>query len=96
MLFVVFAIAIGARAGLASLPPSATGPILAGVVLLLLGFVAWHLRDRFGTIAELFSTFARDGRWYLMPTLVVLVAVGALLVVAASSPLVAPFVYTLF
>ena len=31
-----------------------------------------------------------------MPLLVVLLTVGSLLVVAASSPLVAPFIYTLF
>ncbi|MEO6710106.1 MAG: DUF5989 family protein [Planctomycetota bacterium] len=36
------------------------------------------------------------GHWYLMPLLVVLLSIGSLLVVAASSPLIAPFIYTLF
>jgi hypothetical protein len=31
-----------------------------------------------------------------VPTLVFLLAIGSLLIVAASSPFVAPFVYTLF
>jgi len=40
--------------------------------------------------------FALRGHWYLMPLLVVLLTIGSLLVVAASSPLIAPFIYTLF
>ena len=38
----------------------------------------------------------KRGHWYLMPLVVILLTVGSLLVVAASSPLVAPFIYTLF
>ena len=55
-----------------------------------------QLRDRVGTIVELFGAFIGRGHWYLMPLVTVLLTIGSLLVVAASSPLVAPFIYTLF
>ena len=62
----------------------------------ILGFVAYKLGRRLGTIAELFKAFTLRGHWYLMPLVVILLTIGSLLVVAASSPLVAPFIYTLF
>jgi hypothetical protein len=66
--------------------------IVAGI----LGFVAYKLGHRLGTIAELMRSFVARGHWYLMPLVVVLLSIGSLLVVAASSPLIAPFIYTLF
>ncbi len=79
-----------------SLPPSvgANLPILFAVGIL--GFVFYKLGDRLGTIFELLKSFVLRGHWYLMPLVVVLLSIGSLLVVAASSPLVAPFIYTLF
>ena len=68
----------------------------AGLVLGLLTFVLYKLGERLGTIAELVRAFTLRGHWYLLPLLSVLLTVGSLLVVAASSPLVAPFIYTLF
>ncbi|MHC4895156.1 MAG: DUF5989 family protein, partial [Planctomycetota bacterium] len=62
----------------------------------ILGFVAFKLGSRLGTITELIRAFILRGHWYLMPLVVVLLTIGSLLVVAASSPLVAPFIYTLF
>ena len=62
----------------------------------ILGFVGWKLGRRLGTIAELLRSFTLRGHWYLMPLVVVLLTIGSLLVVAASSPLIAPFIYTLF
>ena len=62
----------------------------------MLLFVAYKLGRRLGTIAELLKSFTLRGHWYLMPLVVVLLSIGSLLVVAASSPLVAPFIYTLF
>ena len=62
----------------------------------LLTFVLAKLGRRLSTIAELVAAFTRRGHWYLMPLIVVLLSIGSLLVVAASSPLVAPFIYTLF
>ncbi|HIG10293.1 MAG: DUF5989 family protein [bacterium] len=62
----------------------------------LLIFIAYKLGRRLTTISELLWAFSRRGHWYLMPLVVVLLSIGSLLVVAASSPLVAPFIYTLF
>jgi hypothetical protein len=69
---------------------------VGGFVLVVLGFVGWKLGRRLATIAELFRSFTLRGHWYLMPLVVVLLTIGSLLVVAASSPLIAPFIYTLF
>ena len=65
-------------------------------VLVVIGFVLYKLGRRTGTVLELFSAFVQRGHWYLMPLVVILLTIGSLLVVAASSPLVAPFIYTLF
>jgi hypothetical protein len=62
----------------------------------VLGFVIYKLGRRVTTILELLRSFTLRGHWYLMPLLVVLLSIGSLLVVAASSPLIAPFIYTLF
>jgi lysophospholipase L1-like esterase len=66
--------------------------VVAGV----LGAVIWYLRRRLTVMAELFGTFVRRGQWYMLPVLTGLLTIGALLVVAASSPWLAPFIYTLF
>lgn len=66
--------------------------VVAGV----LGAALWYLRARVPVMAELFGTFVRRGQWYMLPVLVGLLSLGGLLVVAASSPWLAPFIYTLF
>jgi hypothetical protein len=72
-------------------------PWLPAVLLAaLLGFVVWKSAGRLGTTVELVGSFGRRGHWYMLPLLVVMVSIGTLLVVAASSPFVAPFIYTLF
>lgn len=96
LLGVVFATALGVGALLGALPPTVGRVLLAALVIALLTFVAYKLGDRVGTIGELLKAFTLRGHWYLMPLLSVLLTVGSLLVVAASSPLVAPFIYTLF
>jgi hypothetical protein len=96
MLAVIFAIVLGGGALIARVPAEYSSWILGGFVALVLGFVAYKLGRRIGTIFELLSSFVARGHWYLMPLLVVLLSVGSLLVVAASSPLIAPFIYTLF
>jgi hypothetical protein len=96
LLALVFAIAIGGNRLLGALPPAMAAPIALVFVLAILGFVLFKLGRRLSTIAELFAAFVGRGHWYLMPLVVVLLSVGSLLVVAASSPLVAPFIYTLF
>ena len=96
LLALVFTIAIGGTTAIAMLPPMIAKIVLIAVILTILGFVAYKLGDRLGTAAELLKAFTLRGHWYLMPLLAVLVTIGSLLVVAASSPLVAPFIYTLF
>jgi len=66
------------------------------VVVGVLGAVIWYLRARLPVMGELFGTFVRRGQWYMLPVLVGLLSLGGLLVVAASSPWLAPFIYTLF
>jgi hypothetical protein len=96
MLALVFAIAVGGGHLIGKLPPK-IGFILAVVVVgWLLIFILYKLGRRIATTLELFLAFTRRGHWYLLPLVVVLLSIGSLLVVAASSPLVAPFIYTLF
>jgi hypothetical protein len=96
MLSAVFAIVFVVNFAM-KLVPAAVAPILVLLlVTAILGFVTWKLGRRIATIAELAKAFVLRGHWYLMPLLVVLLSIGSLLVVAASSPLIAPFIYTLF
>jgi hypothetical protein len=95
-LALVFAIVIlGSRLAGAIPPPFGTLVVVAFVIGILT-FVLYKLGHRVATISELFASFVRRGHWYLMPLVVVLLTIGSLLVVAASSPLIAPFIYTLF
>jgi hypothetical protein len=96
MLAAVFAIVLGGSWVLGQLPARVARPLLLVFVLGLVGFIFYKLGRRIGTILELFVSFTRRGHWYLMPLVVVLLTIGSLLVVAASSPLIAPFIYTLF
>ncbi len=82
---------------LTGLLPLRLRPWVAPVaVTSLLAVCLWYLRRRLGVMAELFGTFVRRGHWYLLPVLEGLLSIGGLLVVAASSPWLAPFIYTLF
>ncbi len=58
--------------------------------------VLWNLRSRLPVMVALFATFVRRGQWYVLPALAGLLSIGGLLVVAAASPWLAPFIYTLF
>ena len=96
LLAVVFTIAVGGLHLIGKLPVQLVPIAMILVLVVILGFVAYKLGDRLGTIVELLAAFVGRGHWYLMPLVTVLLTVGSLLVVAASSPLVAPFIYTLF
>ncbi len=96
MLSAIFAIVLLGGAALGELPPLYSKAVGIAFVATILVFIAVKLGRRLGTIAELFKAFTLRGHWYLMPLVVVLLSIGSLLVVAASSPLVAPFIYTLF
>ncbi len=83
--------------GLVSLPPRGSGGWSFGpIVLAIAVFLPWKLRKRIGLIFELYADCTNRGHWYMMPLLAVMLAIGSLLIVAASSPFVAPFIYTLF
>lgn len=96
LLAVIFGIVFAVDALVGVLPPQVAQLMLITFVLLILMFVAFKMGSKVGTVLELFRAFVARGHWYLMPLVVVLLTVGSLLVVAASSPLVAPFIYTLF
>lgn len=96
MLALVFTIVLGGGRLVALLPHAWASWIAGGFVVGILGFVAFKLGRRLATVAELLRAFTLRGHWYLMPLVVVLLTIGSLLVVAASSPLIAPFIYTLF
>ena len=96
MLALVFLVFLGGRALVVALPPDLGGVVLFLAFFGLFGFILFKLGRRVGTITELTLAFVKRGHWYLLPLLVVLLSIGSLLVVAASSPLVAPFIYTLF
>ena len=96
LLAVIFGTILGVNKLTSILPPAFGQALFVVLVLGILGFVAYKLGRRLGTITELFKAFTLRGHWYLMPLVVILLTIGSLLVVAASSPLVAPFIYTLF
>ncbi len=96
LLGVVFGLVLGLGKLAEMLPPNLARGVPILVVLCILGFVAYKLGNRLGTICELLLAFTRRGHWYLMPLVTILLTIGGLLVVAASSPLIAPFIYTLF
>ena len=52
-------------------------------------------RRRFGIAGELLSFFWGNKRWWLVPVIVVLLAMGVILILAQSA-VIAPFIYTLF
>ena len=96
LLAVVFTIFLGGGKVMGAVPPKFAPWLVFLFVIVVLGFVIWKLGRRVGTILELLRAFTLRGHWYLMPLVVVLLTIGSLLVVAASSPLIAPFIYTLF
>jgi len=78
------------------LPPWMARWVSTLVVVGVLAAALWYLRARLPVMGELLATFVRRGQWYMLPVLVGLLSLGGLLVVAASSPWLAPFIYTLF
>lgn len=78
------------------LPPAVGKWVFPLLAIGILVFVLVKVGKQLETIRELYGTFLKRGHWYLLPMLVVMLSIGMLLVVAASSPFVAPFIYTLF
>jgi len=50
---------------------------------------------RVGIVGELFSFFARNKRWWMLPVITMIVLMAVLIVLGQSSS-IAPFIYTLF
>ncbi|MFT7671046.1 MAG: hypothetical protein ACI8X5_003761 [Planctomycetota bacterium] len=96
MLALVFGIVLGGEFLIGKMPPAIGSKVAMLFVLWLVVFILYKIGRRMSTILELLKAFTLRGHWYLMPLVVVLMTIGSLLVVAASSPLVAPFIYTLF
>lgn len=67
--------------------------VFVGVLVLL---VIWHARRKFSTVGGLILSAWDRGHWYMLPAIFVLMTVGLLLVAAAASPVLSPFIYTLF
>jgi hypothetical protein len=59
-----------------------------------MGFVQNAVRN-IGTAGELLSFFSMKKRWWILPMVIALFLVGVL-IVAAQSSAIAPFIYTLF
>lgn len=80
--------------------PGPRVPLLADafmwLVLALLVLVAWHARRKFSTVCGVVLSAWDRGHWYLLPVIFILMTVGLLLVAAAASPVLSPFIYTLF
>lgn len=96
MIAVVVAIVLGFTALVGALGPTIGRWV--GITLLG-GFVIWLLvkmAAKLAIIREVYGAFLRRGHWYMIPLLVAMLSIGGLLVVASSSPFIAPFIYTLF
>ncbi|MFT7462186.1 MAG: hypothetical protein ACI9EF_000524 [Pseudohongiellaceae bacterium] len=65
-------------------------------VSIILVMVVWYARGKFSTVSGLILSAWDRGHWYMLPVIFVLMTVGLLLVAAAASPVLSPFIYTLF
>ena len=84
-------------------PPTVDGPrvpMLADAILwfagLIVVLIVWHARRKFSTVVGVLLSAWDRVHWYMLPVLFVLMTVGLLLVAAAASPVLSPFIYTLF
>jgi len=60
-----------------------------------MGKAGQRIKARLGIVGELLSFLWQQKLWWMIPMVVVLLLFGILLIAAQSSPL-APFIYTLF
>ena len=74
----------------------ATSSANAWMALRILGFLLVKSWSHLAIIWEVYWSFVRQGYWYMIPLLVAMLTIGNLLIVASSSPFIAPFIYTLF
>lgn len=86
--------------------PAVTGdmapriPLLADIffwfVIVLLVLVVWYARRKITTVGSLVLSTWDRGHWYMLPVIFIMLTLGLLLVAAAASPVLSPFIYTLF
>jgi hypothetical protein len=72
------------------------GDVFLYFVLVLLLLVTWYARRKFTTVCALMLSAWDRGHWYMLPVIFILVTIGLVLVAAAASPVLSPFIYTLF
>lgn len=72
------------------------GSAFTWFVVALLALVAWYARGKFMTVCGVVLSAWDRGHWYMLPVIFILMTVGLLLVAAAASPVLSPFIYTLF
>lgn len=65
-------------------------------VTVLIAMVIWYGRRKVTTIGSLVLSTWDRGHWYMLPVIFILLTIGLLLVAAAASPVLSPFIYTLF
>jgi hypothetical protein len=86
--------------GEAPVGPGERVPLLADAlwwfVVAMVVLVIWHARRKIGTVFAVVLSAWDRGHWYILPVIFILVTVGLLLVAAAASPVLSPFIYTLF
>ena len=70
--------------------------IMTGLAVVVVGLIIKHAAGKVSTVgAVILSTWDR-GHWYLLPCLFIMLTLGLLLAAAAASPVLSPFIYTLF
>jgi len=72
------------------------GQAFSYFVIALLVLVVWHARSKITTVVGVVLSAWDRGHWYMLPVIFILMTVGLLLVAAAASPVLSPFIYTLF
>jgi len=65
-------------------------------VVAILTLVVWYARRKITTVGGVVLSAWDRGHWYMLPVIFILMTVGLLLVAAAASPVLSPFIYTLF
>ena len=75
--------------------PLLSDALLWFVVVLLL-MVLWYARKKISTVGALVLSTWDRGHWYMLPVIFIMLTIGLLLVAAAASPVLSPFIYTLF
>lgn len=70
--------------------------VMMGLAVIVVGLILKHAAPKVSTVgAVILSTWDR-GNWFLLPCLFIMLTLGLLLAAAAASPVLSPFIYTLF